>query len=759
MPSLLLCLLSALLCSPASALEPPKGPDDGPVQQLAPTFTRLHLPLDDDTLAALKARDHATAAQKLAAMDRSKLSGEAVGDHAFVLAWSLIRAGQADKTEGLYELVERAEHVPAAYKALTMAELLVVDGRHAEAATLLGDIPEDALLYPRVQLVRAQALREAGATKDARAIYETLVARPDPAEGSDLALLALASLEGKGSPEAYAHLRRLWSIYPYSEAGQEAAAQLQGYKQAATWRDLSWRGDRLMSAGNYQGAITLLASKLGEIKEPDADACRYWYAYGRSLFRVNRLTEAAAVLTPAGERCKGHDDDRGPKSLYLAGKAQERKKAWADAAKVYKRISELYPEHSYADDGLALAGIATQEAGDLDGAIALWAEQATRYPTGDLAGEGFFRLAWGAYLAGDTPEAIKWAEKAIWDVPLNVDAEHVRAAMYWSARWRAYPDVSAPTQLTKDTKAKDEAVRLWLRLCTEHPWSYYALLAAGRLQELAPDQLAKVPRPERPEHKPWMVREAFLQDPAISAGIALARLGLYREALTELNHPGADALTPAEYAFIISIMWQFDDWLIAHDRLRNYLEEHPTEQLGAQRGSILLLAYPEKYWEEVKASAEGYRYDPRVFHALVREESNFNKDIVSHAGARGLSQLMPATARGVAGWLGMKVTNDQLFIPTTNLKIGARYLESLFKRYNGNPCLSLAGYNAGEGNVGKWLERDGNRPTDEYVEAISYRETRHYVKRVLRTYQTYRLLYDDGPAFPDMAAFNHASVP
>jgi soluble lytic murein transglycosylase len=161
----------------------------------------------------------------------------------------------------------------------------------------------------------------------------------------------------------------------------------------------------------------------------------------------------------------------------------------------------------------------------------------------------------------------------------------------------------------------------------------------------------------------------------------------------------------------------------------------------------------------VQEAAAGYAYDPRVFHGLVREESSFNPEIVSWAGARGLSQLMPATAREVARKMGTTVTMDQLFDPKTNLAIGARYFDTLSRQWNGNLFLAVASYNAGPGNVQKWLATAGDRPTDEFVERIPIRETRHYVKRVLGTFEMYRTLYDEGPIFPDWSAYMPRAQP
>jgi soluble lytic murein transglycosylase len=747
-------------CGLSQALEPPANADEGPLvelsaQQLAPT-----LPLTEATVSALRGRSHRQAATGLKSISAQDLRGDQVGDHAFLLAWSLLRAGQATDAVPLLELVGSAEHVPRAYLQLTRAEILVADERLAEAAAALEGFPQDSRLWPRAMLVRASALHEVGATADARGIYESLIARPDPAEGSDRALQVLAQLSGKGSEASYAYERRLWAAYPRTQAGIRAAANLKTYGPYASWQEVGLRGDRLMDASRWQETVDLLARSAGEVPlEASPEACMYWYAQGRSLFKLNRVTEASSVLGPAGRKCMGHDDDRGAKALYLAGKSNERKKAWAEAAQHYKAIAELYPEHTMADDGLALAGIALQEAGDLPGARELWSLQVRSFPEGDLAGEGYWRLAWGAYLEGDTSGAITWAEEATASVPLHVDAQHVRANRYWAARWRAWPDLEHPERLVEDEQLRTEAADLLEDLCRDAPFSYYGQLAASRLKMLAPARHAALQRPEIQGGEVWSVRQAFVDEPAVATALQLFRLGLHKEAMSELDELGLSVMSPSEAGLIIEQRWQAGDWLLAHDAYRSYLRTHPPELLGAQRDQILLLAYPNKYWAEVQAVTPTYSWDARIFHGLVREESNFNREIVSHAGARGLSQLMPSTAKGVARWLGITVSQQQLHDPKTNLKIGSRYFESLVSRYQGDVYLAMAGYNAGEGNVAKWMERFGNLPVDQWVESIPYRETRNYVKRVSRSWQTYHLLYDEGPAFPDMSPYMEQAVP
>ncbi len=743
----------------------PDEPSDKLVQ-LGPAFALPSLPLGPEVLALLQDRNHAGATAKVAALDTSELGEEARADHAFLLAWLQVHQDAPEDAVPQLAGLDKAPTPPAAYREMVAGEILLADGRPAEALPRLESIePGSSAIWPRAHVQLAEAYYALERTADSRSTYEGLIGRDDPADGSALALLTLAKRYGIGSDEAYPLLRRIWTTYPNSTEDSESKKALSGYEARgktyrATTAERAARADALMSQRRYRAATSLLEPILPGLSEGSPQACLAWYVYGRSKYRLNHLTNAHAVLAPAGEKCAEHDEDRGAKALYLAGKAMERKKQWGTAATVYERIPALYPEHTMADDGFALAGIGYQEAGNSDQAMQRWASQVEAYPDGDMAGEGFWRLAWNSYLGGDTRAAIEWVDQATSQLVLANDPVYYRAARYWRWRWRLYPDREQPSKIVEDAETKERAIQGLLELCRDHPASYYGLLASARLQELAPARLEELGHAGWGEAPgAWQVRESFLASPPANNALALARLGLLPEAITELNQLVEADMFPGEIGVFTDLMVASGQWLWAHDRLRTYLDGHPPETLEHNRARLLTSAYMRRYEKEVIAACKEYPWDYRLFHALVREESNFNKDIVSHAGARGLSQLMPATARSVARWLGTTVSDRGMFVPETNLRIGARYLHFLLGHYAGDPFVSLAGYNAGEGNVDKWLRERGNRPVDEFVEGIPFRETRKYVKRVSASWQMYHLLYDGGDAFPALAAFNHRAVP
>jgi soluble lytic murein transglycosylase len=137
-----------------------------------------------------------------------------------------------------------------------------------------------------------------------------------------------------------------------------------------------------------------------------------------------------------------------------------------------------------------------------------------------------------------------------------------------------------------------------------------------------------------------------------------------------------------------------------------------------------------------------------MIHAISRQESQFDRKIVSRAGARGTMQLMPGTARETAGFIGIGYSPSSLDDPAYNIQLGSWYFGRLMDRYQGSYPLAVAAYNAGPGNVNKWLAANGDpRATGDilgWIEAIPLTETRGYVQRVLENAVVYDLLNPKG---------------
>ena len=147
----------------------------------------------------------------------------------------------------------------------------------------------------------------------------------------------------------------------------------------------------------------------------------------------------------------------------------------------------------------------------------------------------------------------------------------------------------------------------------------------------------------------------------------------------------------------------------------------------------------------IPSSYKGARYvENALVHGLIRQESRFDDGVVSPAGARGLMQLMPATAKEVAGKKGVSHRTAWLTErPEHNVLLGGAYMQSLLERFGGHYPLAIAAYNAGPNRVARWLgefgdPRQGDVDLIDWVETIPIYETRNYVQRVLEATYVYR---------------------
>ena len=157
---------------------------------------------------------------------------------------------------------------------------------------------------------------------------------------------------------------------------------------------------------------------------------------------------------------------------------------------------------------------------------------------------------------------------------------------------------------------------------------------------------------------------------------------------------------------------------------------------------ILKRIYPTTYSEYVDKYAKKYNVDPLLVYSIIKAESNFDPNVNSSSKAVGLMQIMEDTATEIAKSSDIKLNNiEDLYEPETNIQIGIAYFASLKEKYNNNPQLALIAYNAGFGNVDKWIREGTIKPDGSDVENVPFKETNSYVRKILRDYEIYKKLY------------------
>src|SRR4029077_6528673 len=154
------------------------------------------------------------------------------------------------------------------------------------------------------------------------------------------------------------------------------------------------------------------------------------------------------------------------------------------------------------------------------------------------------------------------------------------------------------------------------------------------------------------------------------------------------------------------------------------------------------IALPLRHEDIIRQQARDKGLDPSLIAAVIYAESHFRDGQTSQAGAQGLMQITPATARMIARKSGgVAFTVEDLGTPQVNIAYGSWYLRYLLGRYAGNQTFALAAYNGGEGNVDRWIDRARRRNADLTIAAIPFSETRPYGPRVLAAERQYRSSY------------------
>lgn len=414
--------------------------------------------------------------------------------------------------------------------------------------------------------------------------------------------------------------------------------------------------------------------------------------------RATGNTAAATKLTDA-LIARGKPADLAGDALY--GRAR---RAWnrdedRAARDDYRSYLARFPNHRKRSDAThALARIA-ESAGDMPLAAKRYREILADHPSSRVAETAAWRQGFVLYLDGDYPGAAEaWRQ-------LGANA----AGVYWRAR--------ALEAMKKDRIAR----KIDQQLLQSDPTGYYSwwLDTAGA-------QISTTTSGIKPAGTPSPPNSTTAQTHLAKAQL-LAELGLPASAEQELDAVRAET---GNTAFLMEAYAQIGAWG------RSIRIARAREARGEK--GLATAIHPQAHAEEFTRAGKRYGLDPLLLASLSRRESLFEERARSPVGAFGLMQLMPATAKELAG---RPVTTEELAVARTNVDLGSRYLAQLLRKYDGRLIPALAAYNGGPKAVARWETRSGDRSGDEYVELISYRETRKYVKAVLENYRIYRQLY------------------
>lgn len=685
-----------------------------------------------DALVLYRAGSYGEAADRAVVLANESTGTLWEGRSLFLAGRAFGEAGMPDLASGYLELSRSKYPILADHSLYLQAGYLYDAGRYDEAAKLYLRVADE---YPKSVLATGgllyggKALVDAGGFVGAAAALNRLLEKgPVRDTAAEAHYLLMAASVGTGDyVGAISHYRTLWLDYPGSSGAKKAEGLVSKISDGGYFvpepgiEEYVHRAGTQEGLGMYTSAAGDYATALTVMPQGHPLAGKATVGLGHSFYMQRRNTDAIDVLNAAVPG-QGYTDTA-PEALYWLAKSYLRTGQPDLFRAVASRCVLEYPASKRAVDCLYLLGSEYTTLGIYDSAADAYDRLMSEYPQSELADDSHWRLGWVEYRRGCFDEA----EKAFGDfISANPDSPLVAQAVYWRAR---------SLENTGDTL---QAGMLYELLKAWYGLSYYSYLAES------PGGVIVATDPATPPATvPAPAIRQYYDDPALDRSVELGVQGMYSYALRELKNAeprysgSVNALETIAGAYAglgnYKRPLELSSWV--------YRSRMDSGRTPVPEGALKLM-FPLAFWAVISRESERFSVDPFLVASLAREESHFDPQAMSPAGAVGLMQLMPATAAPVCQLLGMEdPTTGRLTREAFNVPIGVCHLEFLLEKHGGRLAYVLAEYNAGPAPLARWIAASPDAPDDEFVETITYAETRNYVKRVLRNYNVYRNLY------------------
>lgn len=721
-----------------------------------------------DAILARERQDHARAVELLdRLLARDDLTTAERAGAQWLRGLEDVRLGQFEAAADRFAEARQAEvFAPVRLRLVVLEAQARLDaGQPKPALALVSSIaPEarhDSPLGDDILIIEGDARSRSQDDAGARASYEEYLRRyPDGARRHE-ARVKLARVLARSKVRT--DVERAVDLYeqllletPLSDYGNEAAEVLPelekeiGRRRAGKMakaferRLLHARIDAHLQRRQYKDAVAV-ADKLLSNKDLDPiDVCRALYAKGTAIFKQRRRNDARGPFDKAAAACKKAGAaavDHEVKSRYQAARGLYAEGKYAAAARAFEQLARDHADHSYADDAWVLAAESWYEHRDPEKMKA--ALRRALDIGGDMRDEATRRMLVTAFAEGDDAGVLAVVDGAL-SIPGGHPGDRARL-VYFKGR--------ALARRGDQTGAR----AAWLEAVRTEPLGYASLQALSRLREAGQDVLAEGIRIL--EGTDAQAGDDALAPPGGDAGaraLILARLGLGDEAAEELRHAKFGGWSA------VAVLNQAGLYREGQRLIANMGTEWRTRPPSGPTRRPWELAHPKPFWSIIHEGERGHRVPALLTFAIMQTESLFDPGVTSWAGARGLVQLMPSTAKSVARDAGIDLDEASLYDPSLNLDLGMRYLGKLVARFGGHEAaaaLAIPSYNAGAGAVNRWLTQHPDRDLDLFVESIPYDETRNYTQRVLGRWLAYRWLYGEEEQLADRIPYLPLRLP
>lgn len=567
-------------------------------------------------------------------------------------------------------------------------------------------------------------------------------------------LLLARCLQANGDlPQAAEYFQRVYYGYPSAPEATDAANALVDVKQKLgdsfpppMPAQLLERAQKLFDANNPAAAKIELAAAINQLGGAERDLARV--RLGVADFLAGNNGAAFQYLSAL----KVDDPEADAERLCYLIRVARKLDRNADVKPFLQDLEKSHASSPWRLDALISVADSARVANDAATYLPLYHACADTFASDHRAGWCHWQVAFDSYRK-DSPDAIELLKSQIEHYPDSNDAND---ALYFLGR----------AEERKQNPAAAKAC--YERLSSLFPNTYYAVEARERLKDSTIqaatadadtlkflDSVAWPPPPQFPSFTPGKLAGARLERARL-----LQVGGLDDLAEGELKFGARnDGEQQNIYALELAKMAQARGSQAQAIRfIKLYTPGYLFMPLDQAPVQFWQLAFPLPFRSPLERYSRAEGLDPFLVAALIRQESEFNPKVISHANAYGLMQLLPTTGRQMARHFGVRrLRASQLLVADRNIQLGTYFFHNLLNSYSGQAEVALASYNAGPGRANLWRTWGPFREQAEFVESVPFHETRGYIQIVLRNADVYRRLYAN--ATPDVPTYRPKPAP
>ena len=527
--------------------------------------------------------------------------------------------------------------------------------------------------------------------------------------------------------EAYDRYRLLHIAFPTNQITRQAKEEMNKLAKDMTinikplaLKEYEQRTRALLREVEYQQVV----SEVSELLTINTSLPANFYFY---LARAQKGLRKRNLANSALKKFLAHHPNhkRKQEALFMIGRNLWNTGYYRDGLKYFKNSIDTATNHTLANQARFFIGKMHEEKKRYPKATKYYKELANK-SSGEYAERAAWQLGWMNYTTGNFKKAYDYFDNSIHKYPSGL---FIESSMFWSAK------------SAKQLKHMDLAQQIFTNVNMAFPYTYYGI-RAGKMKLDKKFSQETHREKESPLATPTLSTDTHFHH---SRGVELSATGFYQDAKLEIKK--LESTTRKNLSGVLWLTKLYNDAHAYSDTMRilqlykNFKTKLREKDLTKKFWKTF---YPLAYAKIIHDNAKVFNVDPYFVKGLIRQESLFNSQVQSRAGAIGLMQIMPETGRGLYANSKKNPPFDAtiLFNPEINIQLGIQYIEQLNKRFNENKTHILISYNAGPHNLKKWLKRFSHlQDPDVFIESIPYPETRKYVKKVLRNYGIYQSLY------------------